>query len=161
MPYREDTPFEVAEVTRPARSLKEKFKKQIQKPQGRKQKHEPRAARYVHWLSPLLWPKIKMAAKVAGGPTMSSRSIVHYLKRQDSKTFSLLSPSTVEGWVDRTGDKPRWSESVVRRLQQGHQPGHSKGGRRGILVSQMNEHHNYRLLTIFMISFSGQTPRGC
>ena len=59
---------------------------------------------------------------------MGASDIVNGLRKRDPVTF------TVEGWIDRSGEKPHWKESVLRRAQSGDGPGHDKGGSQGILV---------------------------
>ena len=65
---------------------------------------------------------------------MSASAIVQALKRMDPDTFADISRTTIEGWIDRKGPTPRWSDAVLKKVEQGNDPGHSKGGRRGILV---------------------------
>lgn len=72
---------------------------------------------------------------MAGGPRWSTRAIVRELKKRDLKTFDRLSHTTINGWIDRSGSKPKWAETFMACLQHGNEPGHSKGGQRGILVS--------------------------
>src|SRR5438045_37166 len=66
---------------------------------------------------------------------MSPSTIVQIAKNRAPVTFAGLTIETVRGWIDRTGDRPRWSDAVLRRAEQGNVVGHSKGGQRGILVS--------------------------
>ena len=124
----------VAELTRPARSLKETIHTKNRKPQGRKQKNKPRPAKYHNWLTPFCWTQIVIATKQVGW-RMGASDIAKKLKSQDPVTFDKISRNTIEGWIDRSGSKPRWKESVLRRVEDGNNPGHSNGGRRGILVS--------------------------
>src|SRR6266545_6019955 len=65
---------------------------------------------------------------------MGASDIANRLKKRDPATFSQISRNTIEGWVDRSGVKPRWKESVLRQVEDGNNPGHSSGGHRGILV---------------------------
>jgi hypothetical protein len=65
---------------------------------------------------------------------MSSSAIVSALRRMDPDTFAGISCTTIETWIDRTGDKPRWRDAVLQKVEQGNDPGHNKGGRRGVLV---------------------------
>jgi len=124
---------QVPELTRPARNLKAKIHSKNRKPQGRKQKHKPRAAKYHNWLTPFCWTQIVIATKQVGWQ-MGTSDIANRLKKRDPATFSRISRNTIEGWVDRSGVKPQWKESVLRRVEDGNNPGHSSGGHRGILV---------------------------
>ncbi|KAF8120185.1 hypothetical protein EV363DRAFT_1191847, partial [Boletus edulis] len=66
---------------------------------------------------------------------MSSSQIVLLLKRRDPIIFEKLSRTTVEGWIDRTGGKPKWSARALQKANEGNDPGlGNKGGRRGIFV---------------------------
>ena len=68
---------------------------------------------------------------------MSPSEIVKEARKIDPHLFAGLSRSTVHGWIDRSGDSPRWNDNVLRRIEQGkgNEPGHQNGGRPGILVS--------------------------
>lgn len=123
----------IAELTRPARDLKGKIHAQNRKPQGRKQKNKPRAAKYHNWLTPFCWTQIVIAAKQAG-QSMGASDIATRLKKRDLVTFGQISRNTIEGWIDRSSGNPCWKDSVLRRVEDGNSPGHNKGGRRGILV---------------------------
>ncbi|KAF8193422.1 hypothetical protein BJ912DRAFT_241100 [Pholiota molesta] len=122
----------IAELSRPARALKEKFKAAVQKPQGRQRTNLPRPAKYHNWFSPFLWSQIEKAKKHAGWD-MKASAIVAAAKKIDPVVFKGLSRTTVEGWIDRSGKVPRWTENVLRRIQQGNNPGHNKGGQRSVL----------------------------
>lgn len=51
--------------------------------------------------------------------------------------FGKISHTTINGWIDRRGDKPKWSERALKRVEFGnHQSLDNKGGRRGVLVSE-------------------------
>lgn len=89
----------------------------------------------MNWLAPFIFPRIKAAARFARGPNMSVRHIVMELHKQDQKTFARISPNTIDGWIDRSGPVPRWSDAVLKRAARGHEPGHTNGGRKGIFVS--------------------------
>ena len=65
---------------------------------------------------------------------MGASDIVNGLRKRDPVTFEKISRNTVEGWIDRSGEKPHWKESVLRHTQSGDGPGHDKGGSQGILV---------------------------
>ena len=128
-------PANIAELTWPARALKEKIRSKKTNPKGSKQKNEARPAKYHNWHTPFCWSQIKIAAKKVGWK-MSASAIVQALNRMDPNTFSDISHMTIEGWIDLKGPKPRWSDAVLKKVEQGlgNDPGHSKGGRRGILV---------------------------
>ncbi|KAG6914641.1 hypothetical protein DXG01_016182 [Tephrocybe rancida] len=119
----------VPELSRPEHSLKMKFTDQCRKPQGRKLTSQRHPVCYINWLSPFLFRQIELAAKHVGGPWMSTWLIVKELHRQDSAIFNRLSPSTIEAWIDRTDEAPRWSDAILARAERGHDPGHNKGGR--------------------------------
>ena len=123
----------IAELTRPARDLKDKIHAQNRKPQGRKQKHKPRAAKYNNWLTPFCWTQIVLVTKQVGW-RMGASDIAGRLKKRDPVTFGQINRNTIEGWIDRSTAKPHWKESVLRRVEDGNSPGHNKGGQRGILV---------------------------
>lgn len=109
----------------------------------------------MNWLNPGTFRRIKLATLAVGGPNMSTRAIVQELQRQDNKLFSKLSPATVEGWIDRSGSVTRWSDKVLARAKHGNNPGHSNGGRKGVLVSKLHK----VILADSHVS-SGQVSRG-
>jgi hypothetical protein len=65
---------------------------------------------------------------------MGASDIANGLRKRDPVTFERINRNTIEGWIDRSHEKPQWKESVLRRVQSGDGPGHDKGGSRGILV---------------------------
>jgi hypothetical protein len=65
---------------------------------------------------------------------MSASAIVHALNCMDPDTFAGISCTTIDAWIDWKGPKPRWSDAVLKKVEQGNDPGHNKGGRQGILV---------------------------
>ncbi|RXW18423.1 hypothetical protein EST38_g7441 [Candolleomyces aberdarensis] len=123
----------VAELSRPTRAIQARIIAQRRYPQGRKKKNEARPATYHNWFTPFIWAQIEQAVKRAGW-RMSATSIVREAQKADPEVFKGLRHSTVEGWIDRSGDRPRWKASVLQRLQRGNLTGHNKGGRQGILV---------------------------
>jgi hypothetical protein len=123
----------IAELTRPARDLKGKVHTQNWKPQGRKQKNKPCAAKYNNWLMTFCWTQIVIVAKQVG-QSMGASDIAIRLKKRDPVTFGQISRNMIEGWIDHSSGNPRWKDSVLRRVENGHNSGHNKGGRQGILV---------------------------
>ena len=103
-------------------------------PQGRKIKHKPCPAKYHNWLTPFCWKDIIIVAKQVGWQ-MSASEIANGLKRRNPDTFGKINRNTIEGWIDRSGAKPKWKESVLCRVDDGNNPGHDKGGQQGLLVS--------------------------
>lgn len=79
----------MAELTRPARELKEKIRAKNRKPQGRKRIHEPRPAKYHNWLTPFCWTDIVIVAKQVGW-RMSSSEIANGLKKRNPDTFGKI-----------------------------------------------------------------------
>lgn len=79
-----------------------------------------------------------VAKHPAIGPKMSSHYIVQVLKHKDPVIFEHLSRGTVDGWINRSEDKPRWSDATLRRAENGNHQGHINGGRRGVLVCLKN-----------------------
>jgi hypothetical protein len=123
----------IAELTQPARDLKGKVHTQNQKPQGQKQKNKPCAAKYNNWLTPFCWTQIIIMAKQVGR-SMGASDIAIHLKKHDPVIFGQISRNMIEGWIDRSSGNPRWKDSVLQRVENGHNPGHNKGGHQGILV---------------------------
>ena len=87
----------------------------------------------MNWHNPLIWSQIETAARIVGW-RMSSQEIVNELRKQNADTFRTLNRTTVNGWIDQTGDRPRWMDATLENNQKGNDPGHNKGGQRGILV---------------------------
>lgn len=138
----QDVPL--AELSRPARKLKLKVHNESRKPQGRKAVKIPRPAKYMNWHTPFVWSQIETVAKIAG-PKMSATEMIRELQKRNPDTFQNLSRTTVRGWINKDGDMPRWSDAVVQKVKQGNDPGHRKGGRKGILVSQSDEVRQHAL----------------
>ncbi|KAG1866767.1 hypothetical protein F4604DRAFT_1682829 [Suillus subluteus] len=66
---------------------------------------------------------------------MSSTKIIALLKRQDPQSFAGLACSTVNGWINQSGDKPKWSEKALKMAEYGHDQGQgNKGGQKGIFT---------------------------
>lgn len=123
----------IAELTRPARALKMKIKAANKKKSGRKKKVPVRPAKYHNWHTPFCWSQIQLAAKQVGW-TMSSSEIVRVLQKRDPEVFAGLRRTTINSWIDRTGERPRWTDKMMKKVEQGNDPGHNKGGQRGVLV---------------------------
>jgi len=73
-------------------------------------------------MAPLLWEQIDKHA-CRNMPGMSPSDIVRDLKKFDPILFAKLAPQTLGGWIDRSGDKPRWSQRTLDRVERGHRPG--------------------------------------
>lgn len=129
----------IPELTRPARTIIMKYKAKNRKPSGRKLTKAPRPAKYHNWHTPAAWSQIELAAKEAG-PTMSASVIVAILKKRDPVFFARIRHSTINDWIDRSGPRARWTDAVQERIKSktGNEPGHTKGGRRGILVKMLS-----------------------
>src|SRR5882762_9324428 len=125
----------VAELSRPAHSLNAKFKEKVRKPSGQKSKNKEKHTKYHNWLTPFLFKQIEAARITSGGPKWSTRAITRDLQKKDFGTFKGLSRTTMDGWIDRSGDKPRWSDTILERIKKGNEPGHVNGGGKGVLVS--------------------------
>jgi hypothetical protein len=87
----------VAALSRPARSVKEKFREKTRKPQGRKAIRPSKAIKYHNWFTPFLFKQIDDARRRSGGPRWSTTAIVNDLKRKDITTFARLNRTTVDG----------------------------------------------------------------
>ena len=125
----------VAQLSRPARSLKKKFKDEIRKPQGRKAFRNETKIKYHNWFTPFLFRQIENARITAGGPNWSTRAIERELKKTDSATFANFSRTTLDEWIDRSGYTPRWSDKTLARIKRGNDVVNPNAGRKGVLVS--------------------------
>ena len=103
----------VAALSRPGKLVKERYKEKTRKPQGRKAIRPSKATRYHNWFSPFLFKQIDDARRRSGGPRWSTTAIVYDLKRKDITSFARLNRTTVDGWIDRSGEKPRWSDTAL------------------------------------------------
>jgi hypothetical protein len=131
----------MAELSRPARAEKEIARNKNKKTTGRKRIHEPKDAKYMNWHSLFLWNQIMDAAKHPSvGYSMSASRIRDILVVKDPKTFGNISRTTIDGWIDRSGPKPSWSDAALRMAENGNHPG-SEGGRTGVLVSDSSLCH--------------------
>ncbi|KAN0105518.1 hypothetical protein V8E52_010957, partial [Russula decolorans] len=124
----------IAELSRPDRAHNESLRKK-NKPQGRKQKHLKKDAKYHNWFSPFLWSQIEAGAKhISVGKSMSTYYLVKVMQQKDPITFGGLSRSTIEGWIDRSGKIPRWNDATLARIERGNHQGFDHGGRKGVLA---------------------------
>jgi hypothetical protein len=124
----------VAELSRPVRQAERKFKEKTRKPTGRKATHQSKDAKYHNWFTPFLFKQIENAKNFAGGPKWSTRAIVKNLKMRDPIVFKNLNRTTIDSWIDRSGEKPRWSDKTIERIKKGNETGHANAGRKGVLV---------------------------
>jgi hypothetical protein len=92
----------IAELTRPARSLKKKFKNEIRKPQGRKAFRTKKQAKYHNWFTPFIFKQIENARITAGGPNWSTRAIERELMKKDPVVFKDFRRQTLDEWIDRS-----------------------------------------------------------
>jgi hypothetical protein len=129
----------IADLSRPARMLKKKFKEENRKPQGRKRKIPIRSAKYHNWHTPFIWTQIEIAVRQAGWE-MGSSAIVAAARKIDPVLFAGLRRTTVNSWIDRSRDRPRWKDSILKKIEQGNDPGHKNGGQKSVVVSSVFEH---------------------
>ena len=115
----QDTPskrqkLEVPELSRPNRAESERTrqKRKAMEKRGRPRVHETRNATYHNWFSPFLWSQILLAGKAAGWQ-MSASMIRNWLQKKDPRVFGNISQTTINEWINRTGDQPKWSENAL------------------------------------------------
>ncbi|CAK5283597.1 unnamed protein product [Mycena citricolor] len=127
------SPDDLAEATRPGRAAAKRSTNSSRNPKKGSQRAKPKPkSQYKNWLNPLFWPKIEAASQHPSvGPNWSASAIVAVLKQD--VLFSSLSRTTVNGWIDRSGPKPCWSEKTLVRVGHGFFQGHPNGGQRGVL----------------------------
>lgn len=125
----------IAELTRPAHHLKKKFKEEARKPQGRKAFRTEKATKYNNWFTPFLFRQIEQARILAGGPKWSTRAIERELRKKDSVTFAKFNRTTLDEWIDRSTNVPRWSDKTLARIKQGNDVVNPNARRKGVLVS--------------------------
>jgi len=65
---------------------------------------------------------------------MGASDIVNAAKQIDPVVFKGLSRTTVKCWIDRSGDKPKWTDTVLQKINHGNETGHNKEGQHGVLV---------------------------
>lgn len=65
---------------------------------------------------------------------MSTSKIVKAAKLSDPVVFARLACTTVNSWIDQSKARPCWTAAVLRRIDQGNNPGHDSGGQQGVLV---------------------------
>ena len=92
----------IAELSRPARMLKQKFKDDNRKPQGRKRKRLLKSAKYHNWHTPpFIWTQIEIAVRQVKWK-MGGSAIVAAARKLDPVLFAGLSRTTVNSWIDRS-----------------------------------------------------------
>lgn len=134
-PQKLDQGGTVAELSRPAHHFKKKIKEETRKPQGRKALQTEKTTKYINWFTPFLFRQIEQARISAGGPKWSTRAIERELKKKDSVAFAKFSRTTLDDWIDRSGNMPRWSDRTLARIKQGNDTVNPNAGRKGVLVS--------------------------
>jgi hypothetical protein len=122
----------VAEASRPKRSLREQERQQRGKV-GRPRTTVYKEALQTNWMSPLLWTHIERAAKRCS-PKMSPTEICRELQKLDPVLFKVLRPQTLRKWIDTKGEWPTWSEKTLERVEAAYSPG-GLTTRVGVLVS--------------------------
>jgi hypothetical protein len=132
----------VAELSRPAHSLNAKFKEKVRKPSGQNSKNKEKHIKYHNWFTPFLFKQIEAVCIKSGGLKWSTRAITRDLQKKDFVTFKGLSRTTMDGWIDWSGNKPRWSDTTLERIKKGNEPGHANRGRKGVLVSTIHQLHH-------------------
>lgn len=90
-------------------------------------------AKYHNWFTSFVWSQIQIAANKVRW-TISTSEIVAMAKQMDPVVFDGLHQTTVDGWINCSGERPHWKDSVLRKIDQGNDPGHNKGGSQGVLV---------------------------
>jgi len=65
---------------------------------------------------------------------MSTSTIKQVLAVKNPKLFGHISHNTIDGWIDRSGPRPKWPDSALHMAENGNRPG-GQGGRTGVLVS--------------------------
>jgi hypothetical protein len=125
----------IAELTRPKRTIIKEYNERKRKPQGRKKKNVTRPAKYCNWFTTGCWSQILLAAKTVGH-SMSATEIVRELQKRDPIVFKAIRRTTVENWIDRSMGVAKWKKAIIDRVERGrgNMPGHSNGGRKGILA---------------------------
>jgi hypothetical protein len=68
------------------------------------------------------------------GLDLNVTALLKVLWQRNFEIFEHLSHTTVHGWINRSGDKARWSDKTLARAEAENFQGHLNGGRRGILV---------------------------
>ena len=124
----------VAEATRPNRAFKED-KRHAQTEVGRPRVKEYKEAVLMNWMSPLVWSVIDRVSR--GHSRMKPTEIVRELKLKDPILFAKLTTQTLGAWIDRSGDRPVWSEKTLERVGKGNKPG-GLTTRVGVLVCRTN-----------------------
>ena len=125
----------VAELSRPNRGQKERTREERKKAQktGRPRVHQAWDAVYHNWFRPFLWRQI-LAAGVKVGWEMSASAIRNCLQKKDPAIFANISRTTISGWIDCSGSRPKWSNNALRLAKNGNHQLHPEGGRCGALV---------------------------
>jgi hypothetical protein len=112
--------FNMAEATRPNRAFKEE-KRRERTDVGRPRVNEYKEAILMNWMSPVVWSIIDRVSK--HHPKMKPSEIVNELKLKDPILFAKLAPQTLGAWIDRSGDRPVWSERTLEWVATGNRPG--------------------------------------
>jgi len=63
---------------------------------------------------------------------MGASAIRDALKRQNPAVFGAISRQTIDEWMDRKGDQPKWKDNVLQRV--GFNPQYNSLGPKSILV---------------------------
>ena len=66
---------------------------------------------------------------------MGGSAIVAAEQKLDPVLFAGLSRTTVNSWIDHSGERLWWNESILKKFEQEYDLGHKNGGQRGVVVS--------------------------
>ncbi len=126
---------QLPELSQPPHKHAQQLQDKEHKPQGWKQKQEDKPAAYTNWHTPLIWAEIVQAANsLSVGWKMSATVIQNVLHQLTNKDLAKISQTTIEGWIDCSGSRPKWSEKALTMAEKENHQGHSNGGWRRVLV---------------------------
>lgn len=124
---------QLADDSRPHRSIRERDRNRNKKKCGRKRKHGYQSAKNVDWFSPLVVEQINHAIKSVGYP-WAATDIIRTLRHRNNTTFQFLHRQRFSEWRDHSiTDSFEWTPKVKARIARRHLTA-ERSTRFGILV---------------------------
>jgi hypothetical protein len=60
---------------------------------------------------------------------MSSSAIRNWPQKKDLEVFGKILRTTINEWINQSGDQPRWSNNALHLAEKGNHQHHPNGGR--------------------------------
>lgn len=117
-----------------AKAAIKKSKNKIRKPSGQKSFLPEKKSMYTNWFTPFLFQQIEEVWIVTGDSKWSTRAIEQELKKSSPDVFRNFRHTTLNEWINYSGNQPRWSDKTLVQIKKGNDLGQENAGHKGVLV---------------------------